>query len=134
MFTLTTRLQCNLPLKRCSVLHHASSQASRLTSSTPRTKDTPPPPCASLSFHHDASVAVIRLNNPTRRNALTVSMMKDLDRIVQTLAKWSNDTEEESSSTIESSDMSDGGNANARVVVLTGSDEAFCSGLDLHDN
>ena len=134
MFTLTTRLQCNLPLKRCSVLHHVASQVSPFTSSTSRTKDAPPPPCASLSFHHDASVAVIRLNNPTRRNALTVSMMEDLDRIVQTLAKWSNDTEKENSSTIESSDMSDGGNANARVVVLTGSDEAFCSGLDLHDN
>lgn len=93
-------------------------------------------PGVHLSFREN-SVAILTLSNPTRKNALTVSMMQDLDRHVQTLAAWSRgstgvqrDTKDAQGSVGDAQ----GHDNNARVVILTGSGNAFCSGLDLHDN
>ena len=78
-----------------------------------------------LELLHDDSVAVVTLHNSQRRNALTVSMMEQLDMHVQSLSRWSSSSNNENNNT--------NGN-NARAVILTGSGGTFCSGLDLHDN
>mmetsp|Transcript_14797 Transcript_14797/g.20998 ORF Transcript_14797/g.20998 Transcript_14797/m.20998 type:complete len:312 (+) Transcript_14797:3-938(+) len=70
----------------------------------------------SLDFHHDASLAVLTLCNHKRRNALTYSMMHELDAHVKTLQDWSRDINAQN---------------NARVLILTGSGESFCAGLDI---
>ena len=106
----------------------------------------------SLTFHEkNSSVAILTLRNPKRKNALTVSMMEEMDRHVQTLARWltrsgsgddyDHDGNDGSSAQHHADDdeyLDDNakgeGNNNARVVILTGSDGAFCAGLDLHDN
>ncbi len=72
-----------------------------------------------LQFLHDESVAIVTLHNSQRRNALTASMMEQLDMHVQSLSRWS---------------TSSSSNNDARAVILTGSGGTFCSGLDLHDN
>lgn len=59
--------------------------------------------------------------------------MEQLDGHVQTLAKWSggeNIVRANNGSVYEK--QSD--DSNARVVILTGANDTFCSGLDLHDN
>lgn len=53
----------------------------------------------------------LRLNRPERRNALTVPL---LDRLLQEVAR---------------AEQSEG----ARVLVLSGSGDGFCSGMDLHE-
>lgn len=73
-------------------------------------------PSVSLDFHHDASLAVLTLCNPKRRNALTYSMMHELDTHVKTLQEWSRDISTQN---------------NARVLILTGSGGSFCAGLDI---
>lgn len=59
---------------------------------------------------HDA-IAVVQLNRPEARNALTVAMLRDL------------------SHTMAGLDRDDA----IRCVILTGADPAFCAGLDLKD-
>jgi enoyl-CoA hydratase len=59
----------------------------------------------------DGSVAVLTLDRPAARNALTGAMIGALD---DTLAEFDSDPE-------------------VRVVILTGRDPAFCAGLDLTD-
>ena len=91
-------------------------------------------PRVTLTFHEKhSSVALLTLCNPTRKNALTVSMMEQLDRHVQTLARWSirGDGSDGSVNSIDDQRSKDN---NARVVILTGSNGTFCAGLDLHDN
>ena len=73
-------------------------------------------PSVSLDFHRDASLAVLTLRNATRRNALTYSMMHQLDAHVKTLQEWSRDINVQN---------------NARVLILTGSEGSFCAGLDI---
>ncbi len=75
-----------------------------------------PSPSVSLDFHHDASLAVLTLCNPKRRNALTYSMMHEIDAHVKTLQEWSRDMSTQN---------------NARVLILTGSGGSFCAGLDI---
>lgn len=112
----------------------ALSMMRSLTSARP----TDGPPSVSLSFHENSSVAILTLCNPKRRNALTVSMMEQLDQHVQTLAKWSSgDTGESNERIYDTNDYLDdkqSEDGDARVVILTGSNDTFCSGLDLHDN
>lgn len=94
----------------CSCLSVAcSSSTTTLLSSTAS-------PSVSLDFHHDASLAVLTLCNPQRRNALTYSMMHELDAHVKTLQEWSRDMSSRN---------------NARVLILTGSGGSFCAGLDI---
>lgn len=76
-------------------------------------------PSVTLSFNEDSSLAVLTLCNPRRRNALTYSMMHQLDAHVNALNAWSRDVI---------------GENNARVLMLTGSDGTFCSGLDINQN
>jgi len=59
---------------------------------------------------HDA-IAIVELNRPDARNALTGAMLRDL------------------SDTMASLDRDDA----IRCIVLTGADPAFCAGLDLKD-
>jgi enoyl-CoA hydratase len=59
---------------------------------------------------HDA-IAIVQLNRPEARNALTSAMLRDL------------------SETMASLDRDDA----VRCIVLTGADPAFCAGLDLKD-
>ena len=73
-------------------------------------------PNVSLEFQ-DTGVAILSLNNPLRRNALTTGMMVELDHHIQTL----------------SNNIQRNTDTNTRVVILTGS-RTFCSGLDLTDN
>ena len=112
--------------------HAAAAQVSRCASTTVSNNDAPP--CVSLSFQENG-VAILTLCNPERRNALTVSMMEDLDRHVQTLAKWSSsDGNHHGNSTTSNRQCSNENDSSARIVVLTGMNGTFCSGLDLHDN
>ncbi|KAL7551599.1 hypothetical protein ACHAWF_014788 [Thalassiosira exigua] len=97
-------------------------------------------PNVSLTFHENSSVALLKLCNSRRRNALTVSMMEQLDEHVQALARWSSGATRGSNVGGDSMNSSDekqwqeGKNNNARLLILTGSDGTFCAGLDLHDN
>jgi ethylmalonyl-CoA/methylmalonyl-CoA decarboxylase len=76
-------------------------------------------PSVHLTFHNNSSVAIMQLCNPRRRNALTYSMMQQLDNHIHTLNEWCK--------------CDDVGN-DARVLILTGSEGNFCSGLDLLDH
>jgi len=66
-------------------------------------------------------------------------MMEQLDRHVSTLSKWSrggtssgrNETACRESEKLDNNQSEEN---DARVVILTGDNGAFCSGLDLHDN
>uniref|UniRef100_A0A7S2KS71 Ethylmalonyl-CoA decarboxylase n=1 Tax=Skeletonema marinoi TaxID=267567 RepID=A0A7S2KS71_9STRA len=94
--------------RKCSCLLVA-----RRSSST--SSSTHNPPSVSLDFHRDASLAILTLCNAQRRNALTYSMMHQLDAHVNTLHEWSRDISQNS----------------ARVLILTGSGGSFCAGLDI---
>lgn len=59
---------------------------------------------------HDA-VAIVQLNRPEARNALTSAMLRDLSEVMARL------------------DADDA----VRCVIVTGADPAFCAGLDLKD-
>ncbi|KAL7543408.1 hypothetical protein ACHAXR_012692 [Thalassiosira sp. AJA248-18] len=127
MFASQLRCQCHR-------LNAVESQISRFASSA-CLKNIPP----SVSLELSSSVAILTLRNPKRRNALTVSMMTDFDRHVQTLAKWSRRSDDtyENNGRIDPCDnnLDDKQRSNdARIVILTGANDTFCSGLDLHDN
>ena len=91
-------------------------------------------PCVSLQFSHQNAIAILTLQNPTRRNALTVGMMKDLDIHVQTLSKWSGGFGGTNTKGLDDDQNNITNNNAARVVILTGVEGTFCAGLDLHDN
>lgn len=59
----------------------------------------------------DETVRVVRLNRPERLNALSIELAVELDSVLAEV----------------------GADNLARVVVLTGAGDAFCSGLDLKD-
>ena len=59
----------------------------------------------------DETVRVVRLNRPERLNALSIELAVELDSVLAQV----------------------GADNLARVVVLTGAGDAFCSGLDLKD-
>eukprot|EP00984_Skeletonema_dohrnii_P015336 scaffold6598_cov98-Skeletonema_dohrnii-CCMP3373.AAC.2 len=93
--------------RKCSCLLVARSSSTSSSSHNP--------PSVSLDFHRDASLAILTLCNAQRRNALTYSMMHQLDAHVNTLHEWSRDISQN----------------NARVLILTGSGGSFCAGLDI---
>ncbi|KAL7491579.1 hypothetical protein ACHAWT_002131 [Skeletonema menzelii] len=97
------------PCCRCRCLSVARSTSSSSTSN----------PSVSLDFHRDASLAVLTLCNAQRRNALTYSMMHQLDAHVKTLHEWSRDKSTQN---------------NARVLILTGYGGSFCAGLDINQD
>lgn len=103
-------------IRRC-LTNRTPSQPSSSNASRSRSGDGDG--VVTLQFLHDDSVAVVTLQNPQRRNALSVSMMEQLDTHVQSLLQWSTNKTTTN---------------NARAVILTGSGGTFCSGLDLHDN
>jgi methylglutaconyl-CoA hydratase len=59
----------------------------------------------------DEAIAILMLNRPERRNALTMELMQSLCRTLKSLAA----------------------EPRRRVVILGGMGEAFCAGLDLHE-
>ena len=59
----------------------------------------------------DEATAVLTLNRPERRNALTIELMESLCEALESLA----------------------GEPQRRVVILRGAGPAFCAGLDLHE-
>lgn len=63
---------------------------------------------STLQFEQSAEIATITMNRPEKRNAISAQMVEDLMAAL----------DEAESST-------------ARVVILTGSGKAFCSGMDL---
>ncbi|XP_024860299.1 ethylmalonyl-CoA decarboxylase isoform X3 [Kryptolebias marmoratus] len=58
----------------------------------------------------DSGVAVLTINNPSRMNAFSGSMMVDLEERVTQLEKW----------------------ADGKGLIVQGADETFCSGSDLN--
>jgi enoyl-CoA hydratase len=71
----------------------------------------PPPGSAPLEVTLDAGVAVITLNRPAKRNALTRSMRRDLAALLRQF----------------------GDGHRARGIVVTGRGDAFSAGLDLRE-
>jgi methylglutaconyl-CoA hydratase len=61
-----------------------------------------------LQVAYDGGLAVITLNRPEKRNAISFELIDDLMRALDEVAK-----------------------SNATILILTGSGKAFCSGLDL---
>jgi enoyl-CoA hydratase/carnithine racemase len=96
--------------------YHSSCMSVALSSLSSASSTSNPDPSVSLDFNGDASLAVLTLCNTQRRNALTYSMMHQLDAHVKTLQEWSRDNSNQN---------------NARVLVLTGSGGTFCAGLDI---
>ncbi|MCA1605141.1 MAG: enoyl-CoA hydratase/isomerase family protein, partial [Acidobacteria bacterium] len=91
------------------VLGYSQSSALRTEVTSPITSMTPP-----TSFHYERSdkgVATITLNRPERLNALTFEVYRELTDTFAALRAEDD----------------------VRVVVITGSGRAFCSGGDVHD-
>ena len=61
-----------------------------------------------ITLEQDARVAIITLNRPEKRNAISFELIDDLRRALDEVAK-----------------------SDALVLILTGAGKAFCSGLDL---
>mmetsp|Transcript_22633 Transcript_22633/g.45831 ORF Transcript_22633/g.45831 Transcript_22633/m.45831 type:complete len:358 (-) Transcript_22633:93-1166(-) len=135
-----------MSIRSMTLLTHSRSAKSRVFvqairhSATSKTTQSPADdPRVSLTFRNCFSVAKLSLHNPARRNALTYSMMDQLDRHVYALDKWSRHGIIDYDDYIrEDDDDTTAGNGklptnNARAVILTGSGGNFCSGLDLRD-
>jgi methylglutaconyl-CoA hydratase len=63
-----------------------------------------------LLVAHDSSIATITLNRPDKRNAISYEVIEELLAALDEVA-----------------------NSSARVLILTGAGNAFCSGMDLDD-
>lgn len=72
---------------------------------------TPLKPDDILIDRSDAGVAVVSINRPARRNALTLAMWREVGRIFENL----------------------GADPNIRAIVLTGAGGAFCAGADISE-
>lgn len=66
-------------------------------------------PLATLEYH-EASIAILTLNRPAKRNALNLALIEKLTELVSQLSP------------------------RARVLVLRGAGPAFCAGLDLKES
>jgi enoyl-CoA hydratase/carnithine racemase len=66
---------------------------------------------SSIAVGHDGEIAVVRLNRPEKRNALSLQMMQELDAALTEI----------------------GSDPKARVVILSGEGPAFCAGHDLRE-
>lgn len=71
----------------------------------------PPTSDESVLLAVEGGVALVTLNRPHRRNALDTTVIRLLPEVVHEAA----------------------GRDDVRVIVLTGTDPAFCAGLDLHE-
>lgn len=83
-----------------------------LDQSTPSEKmdQSPPPPEDLIKIERDPiGIAVITINRPRSLNSLTKAMITDLARAIKRLD----------------------GDDEVRVIIITGSGRAFCSGVDL---
>src|SRR5437660_8891865 len=63
-----------------------------------------------IQLAHDGAVAIITLNRPEKRNAISFDLIDDLLRALDEVAK-----------------------SDAIVLILTGAGKAFCSGMDLEN-
>src|SRR5246127_2741038 len=67
-------------------------------------------PYNTIQLAYDGGIATITLNRPDKRNAISYELIEDLLRALAEVAK-----------------------STARVLILTGSGKAFCSGMDLEN-
>jgi len=67
-------------------------------------------PYNTIQLDYDGGIATITLNRPDKRNAISYELIEDLLTVLAEVAKSS-----------------------ARVLILTGSGKAFCSGMDLEN-
>jgi len=67
-------------------------------------------PYNTIQLAYDGGIATITLNRPDKRNAISYELIEDLLTVLAEVAKSS-----------------------ARVLILTGSGKAFCSGMDLEN-
>jgi enoyl-CoA hydratase len=65
-----------------------------------------------VTLDREDAVAIVRLNLPDRRNALSLALMRELTDVARDLAE----------------------DQECRAIVLAGAGEAFCAGLDLGDS
>ncbi len=65
--------------------------------------------CSNLTFVREGKVAVVTLNRPNRRNALSLELMQELERCLATI----------------------GGDREIHAVILAAAGRVFCSGHDL---
>src|SRR5713226_9479073 len=63
---------------------------------------------STLILDHSGAVATITLNRPDKRNAISATMIAELQTALDEIEK-----------------------SHARVAILTGAGKAFCSGMDL---
>jgi methylglutaconyl-CoA hydratase len=73
-------------------------------------KSIAPVPYSTLQLAYNAGIATITLNRPDKRNAISYELIQDLLSALEEVEKSS-----------------------ARVLILTGSGKAFCSGMDLEN-
>ena len=66
------------------------------------------PPFSTLNLEYDGRLAIVTLNRPDKRNAISYELIDDLLRALQEVEK-----------------------SRAQVLILTGAGRAFCSGMDL---
>lgn len=65
-------------------------------------------PRTTLTLEHDGPLAIVTLNRPEKRNAISTPMMEEIVAVLDELER-----------------------DDSRVVILTGAGKAFCSGMDL---
>ena len=66
------------------------------------------PPYSTLTLDYDGALAIVTLNRPEKRNAISYELIDDLLRALQEVGK-----------------------SPAQILILTGAGKAFCSGMDL---
>src|SRR5271166_6088558 len=66
--------------------------------------------CATLTLDYDGPLAIVTLNRPDKRNAISYELINELLRA-----------------------LGDVENSPAQILILTGAGKAFCSGMDLED-
>ena len=121
--------------------HYTAAAPSSLFSSSSSAAPTVPINNVSLDFKYDNSVAILAINNPRKRSALTVPMMKEMEDHVALLRTWSSssssssdDANDDNSYDVDVLEETNSNVNNARAVIVTGSHGTFCSGLDLSDS
>lgn len=70
-----------------------------------------PAAASSVAVERDGEIALLTMNRPEKRNALSLAMMRELDAALEALA----------------------GDREVRIVILRGEGPAFCAGHDLRE-